>query len=45
MGNELCKHTNTQRLEHRESKFRHAGSTGEIRNRNKMPCNDVLMEF
>ncbi len=33
------------RLGHRDSKFRHAGSVGEIRNRNKMPCNDVLMEF
>lgn len=45
MGNKLCKHRNTQRLEHKDSKFKHAGSRGKIRNRNKMPCNDVLMEF
>ena len=38
-------HMNTQRFKHKDSKFRHAGATGEIRNRNKMPCKDVLMEF
>lgn len=32
-------HTNTHTVKHR--KFRHAGSTGKIRNGNKMPCNDV----
>lgn len=45
MGNKLCKHRDTQRLKHKDCKFRHAGSIGKIRNRNKMPCNDVLMEF
>lgn len=45
MGNSLCKHTNTEQVKHRDGKFRHAGSIGKIRNRNKMPCNDVLMEF
>lgn len=40
------KHTNIhQQQEHTDNKFRHAGSIGKVRNRNKMPCNDVLMEF
>lgn len=39
------KQTNAQILKHKDSEFRHAGAIGKIRNRNKMPCNDVLMEF